>query len=61
MESERGWGKSEWTEDYDTRQEAYDRIVEVNSRNTATHAPDYYVQAYTDIVPVYIPKHRKDV
>lgn len=52
MDSERGWGRSEWTERFDTREEAAARIVEINSKNTALRAPDYYMQAYADITEV---------
>lgn len=45
MESERGWGQNYWHEDYDTREEAEDRMNEVNGRNTAAVAPDWYMQA----------------
>lgn len=49
VESERGWGQEYWTEDYDTRVEAEERIRSVNAKNTALTAPDYYVAAFTDI------------
>lgn len=49
MESELGWGQDRWTEDFDTREEAQKRIIEINSRNVSPVAPDYYVQAYDDI------------
>lgn len=45
MESERGWGQDFWHEDYDTRAEAERRMKEVNDQNTATVAPDWYMQA----------------
>lgn len=45
MESERGGGRDEWTEDFDTEAEAWDRIREINSENTSLYAPDYYIQA----------------
>lgn len=45
MESERGWGQDYWHEDYNTRAEAEARMNEVNSKNTALVAPDYYMQA----------------
>lgn len=44
-ESERGWGKDYWTEDYDTYEQAKERIRSVNAQNTAKYAPDYYMQA----------------
>ena len=49
MESERGWGRSEWTEEYDSHEEAQERIRAINSRNKPGPAPDYYVQAYDEI------------
>lgn len=52
MESERGWGQERWHEDYDTRVEAEARVHEVNSRNTAPTAPDWYMVANTDIEEV---------
>lgn len=45
MESERGWGQEYWHEDYDTIEEAKDRIKTVNGRNTLEVAPDWYMQA----------------
>lgn len=45
MESERGWGQDYWHEDYNTRAEAEARMNEVNRKNTALVAPDYYMQA----------------
>lgn len=49
MESERGWGRDYWHEDYATFEEAKKRIEEVNSRNTSPTAPDWYMQADTRI------------
>lgn len=45
VESERDWGQDRWHEDYDTYQEAKRRITEVNSKNTAPSAPDWYMAA----------------
>lgn len=45
VESERGWGREYWHEDYDTFEEAQKRIQEVNSMNTGSTAPDWYMQA----------------
>lgn len=45
MESERGWGRDYWHEDFNTREEAEARMKEVNSKNTSPVAPDYYIQA----------------
>lgn len=45
MESERGWGQEYWHEDYDTYEEAHKRVQEVNSKNTDSTAPDWYMRA----------------
>ena len=45
VESERGFGREYWHEDYDTLAEAKARIREVNSKNTSINAPDWYMQA----------------
>lgn len=52
MESERGWGKEYWHEDYDTYEEAKWRILSVNSKNVTTKAPDWYMQAESRIEAV---------
>jgi hypothetical protein len=54
VERERGWGADEWTEDFDSEQEAWDRIKEINSKNTAPVAPDYYVQAVGKVTKVVL-------
>ena len=54
LESERGWGQERWTEDYDTFQEAQNRVVEVNSKNTAKYAPDWYMAADPNIQAVEV-------
>lgn len=53
MESERGWGQDYWTRDFDTREEAEACIREVNAKNTAMVAPDYYIQALSEIKEIY--------
>lgn len=45
VESERGWGQERWHEDYNTRKDAENRILEVNSKNTAKYAPNIYTAA----------------
>lgn len=45
MESERGWGQDYWNEDYDTLEEAKERIRSVNAANVTLRAPDWYMQA----------------
>lgn len=52
MESERGWGRDYWTEDYDTYEEAKERIRSVNAENTAPTAPDWYMVAENRIEAV---------
>lgn len=52
VESERGWGRDEWNEDFDTVEEAQARIDELNARNKAGHAPDYYIMALHEIKQV---------
>lgn len=54
MSSERGWGKEYWHEDYDTFEEADQRIYEINSKNVSLTAPDYYEQADTKIEAVNV-------
>jgi hypothetical protein len=49
VESERGWGREYWQEDFDSYDQAMLRIKEINSRNTSLVAPDYYVQADNQI------------
>lgn len=45
-ESERGWGRSLLnTYLYDTQENAMEKHQEVNSKNTAPTAPDYYIYA----------------
>lgn len=50
VERERGWGGDEWTEDFDTEDAAWARIKEINSKNTAPVAPDYYIAALNKVV-----------
>lgn len=54
MESERGWGQERWTEDYDTYEEALQRIQSVNDKNTSSVAPDWYMQAEERIEAVKV-------
>lgn len=50
VESERGWGQTNWFEDFKTREEAQARIEEVNSKNNFDGpVPDCYVLAYPAI------------
>lgn len=49
VESERGWGRDYWHEDYDTHEEAKARIKSVNAKNTSLTAPNWYMQAYDTI------------
>jgi hypothetical protein len=48
IESERGWGQSYETEYYLTEADAHNRVKSINDKNTATHAPDFYVKAIYD-------------
>ena len=54
VESERGWGQEYWHEDYDTYQEAKERIRDVNSKNTDLIAPDWYMRAEETIEAVEV-------
>lgn len=54
IESERGWGQERWTEDYDTYEEALQRIRSVNAENTASVAPDWYMIAEEKIEAVEV-------
>ena len=54
VESERGWGQDNWTEDYNTYEEAAARIDSVNSKNTSSIAPDWYMQADEKIEAVEV-------
>lgn len=49
VETERGWGREYWQEQFDSYDQAVLRIKEINSGNTALVAPDYYVQADNQI------------
>lgn len=52
IESERGWGREYWHEDYTSYEEAKRRIQEVNSKNADIAAPDWYMQAEETIEAV---------
>jgi hypothetical protein len=41
-DSERGWGREYWHMDFDTRAEAEKFMADVNAKNTAKVAPDFY-------------------
>lgn len=49
IERERGWGQTDWTEEFDTPELAQARIDFINSYNTQVSAPDYYMQAEQNI------------
>jgi len=53
-ERERGWGESCWTEDFDTPEEAQERINKINERNKPGPVPDYYIQADNEIRAVRV-------
>lgn len=53
IESERGWGqKVDEYRRFQTKEDAWRWADEFNSRNTASMAPDWYMQAQD---PVYVP------
>ena len=54
IESERGWGRDEWEEDYDTYAEAQDAIDRINAANTSAVTPDYYIMAMDRIDKVQL-------
>lgn len=55
VESELGWGRKVWSEDFDTPEEAQARIDEVNSHNDPTGpVPDYYIKAFREIKAVRV-------
>lgn len=45
MESERGWGRSYWDVEFNTRKQAEAYMKKINDQNTSPVAPDYYVKA----------------
>lgn len=45
IESERGWGQSVDVVEFDTYEKAVAYIESVNSKNTASSAPDWYMRA----------------
>lgn len=45
VESERGWGREYFHVDFATKAEAEKYKAEINAKNTAPVAPDWYVQA----------------
>lgn len=59
VERERGWGGDEWYRYFDTEPEALEFIRETNAKNTAPHAPDYYIVAQGPPKKVYVGKHQK--
>lgn len=52
VESERGWGQEYWSEEYDTFEEAKERIKDVNSKNIGATVPGWYMQAEETIEAV---------
>ncbi len=46
IEYERGWGQNHFSSsDFETKKEADDYVISVNSRNVVPTASDYYIQA----------------
>ena len=54
VESERGWGREYWHEDFETYEEAVARIKEVNEKNTALSAPEWYMQAESTVEAIEV-------
>lgn len=52
IESERGWGRDEWVEKYDTYELAKQRIESINSENTSLQAPDWYMVAFNEVTVI---------
>lgn len=55
IESDEWSGPSSWTEDFDTFEQAEQRVTSVNARNVSPVAPSYYVQAKKKIEAVRVP------
>ena len=61
VESERGEHQHHWCEDFDTEEQAWDRIHKINSGNTADTVSDWYMRAEIRVEAVnsgMIPSHR---
>ena len=54
MSSERGWGRDYWNEEFNTIEEAKDRIKWYNDQNTEEMAPDYYEIAFNNVEAVEV-------
>lgn len=52
IESERGWGQRSEYEYFETEREARSRICWINAQNTAPTAPDWYMQAEDEVIPI---------
>jgi hypothetical protein len=45
VESERGWGRTDWDADLDTEDEAREAVRKCNADLPLFHAPDHYIVA----------------
>ena len=54
IESDSWSGQSSWTEDFDTYEQAEQRVTSVNAANVAPVAPTYWVKAKKKIEAVRI-------
>ncbi len=59
-DSERGWGSETWFRGFDSENEAKEAVRDTNARNTASTAPDYYIQAYYEGFMKTIPEGFKE-
>lgn len=55
IESDSWSGQSSWTEDFDTYEQAKQRVASVNAENISPIAPSYYVKAKKKIEAVRVP------
>lgn len=55
IESDEWSGQSSWTEDFDTFEQAEQRVTSVNAANTSPIAPAYWVRAKKKIAAVRVP------
>lgn len=54
VESERGWGQNYFHRDFDTLEDAGKYFIETNDKNTSASAPDFYIQANSIEVKLYV-------
>lgn len=58
IESDSWSGQSSWTEDFDTYEQAEQRVTSVNAANASPIAPSYWVRAKKKIEAVRDPSIR---